>query len=364
MNSSMVFTPHEYELANAFAAALGSTLYLPDSLGRARDVLLQLIPADYMALCVVTPGQPIEYEWVGAAAISHLLEQYAEKAPIDFVLQAVIRQRDKVLRDSEMLPRKELERHPFYQRSRELDLRLEHVMATLLTVRPGVYGGFTLYRDRRMPFSERSCAHLQFVSAHLKNAIRNCRDMDVVSTGSRLLEELSRKKHFEFLVLQPPSFEKLRSPGASGLFEKWFMKSERTRSGVPQVLLEKLSALSRMDALKRVTVNTFLRSRDDEHLLVKFVELPEHDAPRSWALVLHEFSPSIPLPDDMARQLTRRQIEVAKGILRNWDDRQIAEHLHRSVGTVKTHVRDIFEELKCDGRLDLMYQAARFLKPV
>jgi len=364
MDTSMVFSAREYVLMNEIAEALGSSLYLPDVLGRARTLLAPLIPSDYMALCIVTPGQPVEYEWLGTAAPAALLERYADDASEDFVLKAVVSRRDTVLRDSEMLPRKELERSLFYQRSRELDLRLEHVMATLLTVRPGVYGGFTLYRDLRNPFSDKSRAILQFLSRHLVNAIRNCRDMAAAVTGARLLEALHTRQGFEFLVLMPPAFEKARSPGATALLEKWFAKSDRTRSGIPRVLLEQLDALTRMNALERPKADTYVASRDHEHLVVKFVELPEPDGTRPWALVTHEFSPSIALPDEMARQLTPRQIEVAKGLLRNWDVAQIADELGRSPSTVKTHVRDIYRELMCDGRADFMYQAARFLKPV
>jgi DNA-binding NarL/FixJ family response regulator len=116
--------------------------------------------------------------------------------------------------------------------------------------------------------------------------------------------------------------------------------------------------------VKRLSQSTLSWSHDDEHLLVKFIELPEPDGTRPWALILHEFSHSIPLPDELARELTPSQIEVAKRILRNWSDRMIAEDLGRSHGTIKTHVRAIYATLKCDGRTDFMYQAARFLKPV
>jgi len=360
----MVFTSREYALMNKVVETLHSSLSLPDVLSRARDLLTELIPADYMALCIVMPGQPLQYDWMGAAAPTALLEQYAELAPEDFVLKAVVDQRDTVLRDSEMLPRKALERSLLYQRSRELDLRLEHVMATLLTVRPGVYGGFTLYRDRRRPFSAKSRACLQFLSPHMVNAIRNCRDVAMSMVGDRLLEGLHQRQGFEFLVVLPPALEKLRSPRATALLEKWFADSERTRSGIPRVLLERVDALTRMDRLERLKADTLWRSSDNEHLMVTFIELPEPDGTRPWALVLHEFSPSIPLPAEMALELTPSQIEVAKGLLRNWNNEQIAEHLGLSPHTVKTHVRDIYARLKCDGRADFMYQAARFLKPV
>ncbi|MBZ4423217.1 LuxR C-terminal-related transcriptional regulator [Myxococcus sp. RHSTA-1-4] len=360
----MNLTAHEYALRDKLIAELNSSLCLPEVLGRARDVMLELIPADYMGLCIVTPGQSVEYEWLVPGQRVALLEQYSELADDDFVRKAVVRQLNTVMRDSEMLPRKELERSLLYQRSRELDLRLEHVMAALLTVSPGVFGGFTLYRDRRRPFTEQSSAMFQGLTRHLVNAVRNCRAMSVASTGDRLLEELHRRHGAAYLVVEPPAIEKLRSPRAAALLEKWFARSDLHISGVPQVLVERLTALTRMDADARLRANTWVHSRGDEYLVVTFVELPETYGPRPWALVLNEFSPSIPLPGEMARQLTARQIEIAKGILRNWSNEQIAEELDLSPATVKTHVRDIFKKLKCDNRADFMYQAARFLKPV
>jgi DNA-binding CsgD family transcriptional regulator len=365
MASLMNFSAREYVQMNEIAKALSSSLCLPEVLGRARTLLAPLIPSDYMALCIVTPGQPVEYEWMGSAAPPALLDKYAEQLVAeDFVLKAVKDRRDTVLRDSEMISREDLERSLLYQRSRELSLRLEHVMATLLTVRPGVYGGFTLYRDRKRPFSLKSRAMLQFLSDHLANAIRNCRDMATAATSDRLLDVLHRRQGFEFIVLTPPAFEKARSEHATAVLEKWFAKSDRTRSGIPRALLEQLDALTRMNALERPMADTYMDSRDDEYLVVKFVELPEPDGTRPWALLLHQFSHSIPLPDELARQLTPAQVEVAKGILRNWNDRQIAEHLKSSPHTVKTHVKFVYKKLMCDGRADLMYQAARFLKPI
>jgi DNA-binding CsgD family transcriptional regulator len=360
----MDLTADEYALRDKLIGVLHSSLNLSEVLGRARDVLLQLIPADYMGLCIVTPGQSVEYEWMVPGPRVALLERYAEVVEDDFVRKAVVRRPDVAMRDSEMLPRKELERSLLYQRSRELDLRLEHVMATLLTVRPGVYGGLTLYRDRRQPFSEKHSAILQGLSPHFVNAVRNCRDMAVASTGDRLLEELHRRHGSAFLVVVPPAIEKLRSPRAAALLDKWFSPSDLHISGIPHELVERLTALTRMAPDAKLKANAWVRSRGDEYLVVTFLELPETSGPRPWALVLNEFSPSIPLPDEMARPLTPAQVKIAKGILRNWSNEQIAEALGLSPATVKTHVRDIFRKLKCDSRADFIYQAARFLKPV
>jgi DNA-binding CsgD family transcriptional regulator len=51
-------------------------------------------------------------------------------------------------------------------------------------------------------------------------------------------------------------------------------------------------------------------------------------------------------------------------LLSNWTHEQIAEDFGLSPHTVKTHVRDIHKQLMCDGRVDFLYQAAHFLKPI
>ncbi|WP_241759364.1 response regulator transcription factor [Pyxidicoccus parkwayensis] len=334
-------------------------------LERTRDALLQLIPADYMGLCILTPGQPVEFEWLVPGPRVALLEQYGEHAEHDFMHKALVHQLKVVRRDSEILTRKELERSHLYQLSRELEPRLEHVMAVLLPVSPGVFAAVAFYRIlRRRPFTKKDSTVFQALTGHLVSAVGTCLEMATKETGYQLMAELNKRQDAEVIVVRPPSRERMRSPGATALVEKWFGGSRLHRSGLPQVLAERLDALVRMSATERLEADRWVDWRDDEHLLVRFIELREPDGASAWALRLHEFSHSIPIPDEIARELSPRQLEVARGILRNWRNKQIASDLKRTPGTVKAHVRDLFRELKCDGRLDLMYQAARFLKPV
>lgn len=361
---SMNLSAQEWVLRDRVIAALNSDLSLPKALESARAHLLELTPADYMGLCLITLGPLMDFKWLVPGHQLTLLNEYSRWADSDFVRGPIFEKPNVALRDSEMLSRKELERSALYQRSRELELSLEHVMAVLLPVPPGQCGAFTLYRDRRRPFSEQDSAILTSLAPHLVNAVRNCRDLQVASTGARLLEELYSRQDSAYLVVAPPSREVLRSQRAAALLEKWFAPSDLDASGLPRVLLERLNGLTRMDADARLEASLWVSLHGDAYRVVRFIEVPEPEGPRSWALVLNEIPLSIPLPETMRRALTARQIDIARGMLRNWSNKDIASELHLSEETVKVHVKGIFERLGVDSRADFLYQAAHLNKPV
>lgn len=203
----------------------------------------------------------------------------------------------------------------------------------------------------------------QFV-AELKSASVSPRQVRHNSSPDKLGSDILTPLGSAYIVVMPPSTERLRTPQAHAILTKWFIPAECDTGRIPRVLLERLLALIYMSTDERAVYRTFIRSNEEESLVVKFLELPEQTDSQLWTLVFHEFSHSIPLPEEFARQLTQRQIEVAKGMLRNWSNEQIAAELGLSLSTVRTHAREIFVRLKLDGRADLMYQVARFLKPV
>ncbi len=364
MLASMNLSSHEWVLRDRVITALHSNLSLSKALETARAPLLELIPADYMALCLITLGPRMEFKWLVPGHRLALLEEYSRWVDSDFVRAPIFAQPSVALRDSEMLSRKELEGSALYQRSRELNLNLERVMAVLLPVPPGLCAALTLYRGSLHSFSERDSALLTSLAPHFINAVRNCCDVQAATTGARLLEELYSRPDSAYLVVTPPTGEVLRSRRAAALLEQWFAPSDLHSSGIPLVLLERLEALTRMDADARPDASLWVSLRGDVYRVVRFVELPESEGPRQWALVLNEIPLSIPLPETMKRALTPRQIDIARGMLRNWSNQDIASELALSEETVKTHVRDIFERLKVDSRLDFLYQAAHLNKPI
>ncbi|WP_306440895.1 helix-turn-helix transcriptional regulator [Corallococcus aberystwythensis] len=316
-----------------------------------------------MALCLMHV-EPFDFQWHVPGPPVPILDGYAELAQHDFLREPILKRPNVPIRDTQLLTRDAYERTLIYQRSRELDPPLEHIMAVLLPIRPGLVGALAFYRTLRRPFSSGNASALSSLNEHLMNMVRNCSDFQTTATGARLLEVLYNRPDTGFIVVEPPSRIELRSPRADGLLEKWFARSDFDSCGLPEIFKAQLNALVRMDADSRLDNNVWISLHGDTYRTVRFVEMPAPDGPRQWALIMNEIPTSIPLPAQMKLQLTPRQVDIAKYLLRNRSNKQIAEESGLSFHTVKTHVRDIFNELKVDDRADFLYQAARLNKPV
>jgi DNA-binding CsgD family transcriptional regulator len=364
VDTRIELTANEQQLTLELMEALSSSLELSEVLGLAQGVMSRLLSADYIALCVSKPGRPAEYDWTVTGGPAALLTRYHEVAEEDFVRDAVLRHPNQVLRDSEMLPRMRLERSQVYQRCRELGLPLEHVMAVLLDVSQDWHGGLTLYRERRLPFSDRDRALLQRLTPLLANTVRNCRMHAELTARGQLMDALLRHQGAECLVLVPPSTERLRTAGATALLERWYTSSERGPSGLPKELLEQLRLLIAREGTPELELETVERSHEERNLRVTFIRLPpEKSGKRQWALWLQEFSTAIPLPEDMRRRLSSREVQLVACVLSNWPNEFIAGQLGLTLNTVKTHLRNIYKKLGVESRTDLMYQAAWRRKP-
>ncbi|NRD66167.1 LuxR family transcriptional regulator [Corallococcus exiguus] len=348
----MNLTAHEQVLVLELTRALSSSLDLTEVLARAQGILTQLLPCDYAALCVSRPERPGDYEWMGLGAPGILFAHYPELATVDFV------------RATDPLSSKDLRRNLLYLRCREMGLPLEQVLVVLLDLRQNWHGGFTLYREHTLPFSEREQDLLEDLKPYLANTVRNCRMFEHEATRGDLLDALFHHQGAECVVMDPPEHEKLRTPGATELLRRWYpeeMKADDSR--LPQELREHLTRLQTPGVNRVLGVDTWTRSRSKHDLKVTFVELPDQRGHHPWVLVLQECSRAIPMPEPWRQKLSRREAEVVQGVLRNWTNELIAEDLGLTLNTVKTHLRNIFPKLGIDSRTDLLYQAAWRQKP-
>jgi DNA-binding CsgD family transcriptional regulator len=362
MDSLGSLDTHDYALTIDVMEALGSSLDLSEVLKRTHQVLARKLAADYAAICVTKPGTLTEYEWMVAQMPEKFFTHYDQMAGGDFVRAAVVNQPNLVLRDTEMLPREELERSLMYQRSRELGIHLEHVMAVLLDMGHDGHGGFMLYRDRRRPFSDSDRALLQRLTPVLTSTVRNCRQLRKAYSNrwtmeglvEGLVKGLAQKLGSECLVLAPPATEIMRTDKATALLESWFRPGEMEKPGLPKVLVERLALLSGDTYLMQPGQDVLDVERPGRKLRVTFIPVEVPSGRRQWALLLQE-SPYIPAC--WREKLTKREVEVLGCLLQGWDNRTIADELKCSVDTVKKHLQHIYDKLGVDQRSQLLHQA-------
>jgi DNA-binding CsgD family transcriptional regulator len=340
--------------------ALGASLDLHQVLSSAYELLLPLVGADYGALAVTGGARPDEYEWIVQNLPRSFLGSYAEMAPHDFVRNAVIARPNVVLRDAEMVDRRALERNMMYGRAREVGSPIEQVMAVMLHVDGSWQSGLSVYRERRRPFSERDRLRLQRLTPAIANTVRNCRRFAAVACRSDALEALLGDRGHAVVLVQPPAKEIDRTGRAATLLDAWFTPGERRGGALPSQLIDELRRATAAHARGDVAPHLWRKPGEDADLEVKMWPVPRPLGAGLWALELHEMPHAGPiLPPPRGKPLTRREAEVASYVVLGWDDRLIADQLHRKTGTVKKHVQRIFDKYGIFDRRKLMRLAMR-----
>ncbi len=339
------------------AAALTSSLNLTEVLRRSYEVLSTLLAADCAAICVSKPSPATGYEWaVEADVLKEFFQRYPNLADQDFVRRAVVKQPNKVLRDSEMVSREELKQNPIYQYFQGTG-PLEHVMAVLLDMGQDWHGGFTLYRAGQRAFSPQEQDLLQQLTPALAGTVRNCKRLSELSERGHIMESLFQHGGVQGVVLIPPATEVLRTYNVTELVCKWFEPWECGRHGLPVAWLERLTQLASLGALAGFSRDTLEHKRGDQSLKVTFVALPEQGWRRPWAVLLEEVWRVMPVPQQWRKTITPREAEVVALVLQGVDNKYIAEALHLSVDTVKTHLKKAFVKLAVPSRAKLILLA-------
>lgn len=345
-------------------AALNCSLNLKEVLATSYEVLSRLLVADYAAICVSKPDMPTQYDWVVEKLPKAFFARYAELADGDFVRLAVMKNPNTVLRDSEMLSRAALKRSAFYRYCRELQMPLEYVMAVLLDVKRDWHGGFTLYRESpRRPFSDRERRFLQQLTPVLASTVRNCRMVSEMRERGELLETLFHHVGTEKLVVIPHGPELMRTEGFTELMRRWFSPVELNDKGLPAVLMDTIRRLATQERPFSFGEDLWERQGVDRDLRVTFVPLPEQNSRRPWALLMEEVlhMKSIPVPLQWRELFTPKELQVVEWMMRGVDNLSIAEQLHLSINTVKTHQKNIYAKLLVPNRAKLILAAQELL---
>lgn len=333
--------------------ALQAPLDLPELLAHTKEPLWKLIPVDHGALCVARAGSgDREYDWFGLDLQPDLFAGYGRVAEHDFVRRAALARPGVVLRDEEMLPRAELEQSVLYRSCRSRGLLLEQILTVLVPVEGAGHGGLTLYRGRRRPFSERERAALQQLTPALAAALRTHRLLGEAAWRGAALEAVLAREGRAAVLVAPSGVELFRSEGTEAVLRRWFAAVERRRGGLPDPLREEI-ARAAADLAGAAASKPWLRRGEEADLEVSVVPIATMGRPLLLVL-LDERPRADALPREWRERLTPGEQRVVERVLRGWDNALIADDIGCALGTVKVHLRHVFNALGVPSRAALI----------
>jgi DNA-binding NarL/FixJ family response regulator len=337
--------------------ALSSSLDLREVVAAAEPALRRLIGADYLAVGVTEPHASGQWEWVLADMPGAFFSSYAELVPHDFVLHAVLRTPNRVLRDTEMLPRAELETNLMYRRARDFGTPLEQVMSAMLQVGPERSSGISLFRGERRAFSNAERDTLQSLLPALRSAVRNCQAFAGAASRAALLEAALEQRGLAALLLAPPAKELGRTAEATRLLERWFGRAKQAE--LPAILVDMARELSQLAETAPALATRRVLAQANQTQLVATAHWARRSERRCLVLVLGEQPLSPALPEPWRARLTKRELEITAQIVEGRDNRYIAELLGVSLYTAKTHIGRIYQKLGFEQRAQLIAAAHR-----
>jgi DNA-binding CsgD family transcriptional regulator len=346
--------PGEKQVALQLLEALGSSLDIGVVLKAAYPLLTRLLPADYGAVGVSASGRPEDFEWSVAELPDAFFAAYPEMAAHDFVRCSVARRPNVVLRDQDMVSRRELEANPMYRRAREVGAPLEQVMAVMLHIDDRWQSGLSLYRERRRVFTRAERALLQRLTPALASAVRNCHLFGAAADWKSALDTLIESHSVSILLVAFDGKEVARSAGVTRLLDRWFSPHERRGAHLPAPLA------SVFEAARLGGAPVAWRQRSAEMTLeVGVLPLTGSSGRARWLLRFEERPASLSLPESWCLLLTPRERQVGGAVLHGWDNRLIATELGCAEATVKKHLQGIFTKLGLESRAALIARAAQ-----
>lgn len=356
------FSAHEQDVKDELLAELFGSLELTEVLGKAHGLLSHLVPVDHGALCVSRPEGTSAYDWIVSEMPAAFFAEYASMVPHDFVRAAVAESPNKVLRDSEMLSRREIEESFLYRHCRTIGMKVEHVMAIMLAEKGSPWhGGLVLYRGQHVPFSDREQAILQHLSRYFTAAVRNCKRFGELERRGSVLDTLLSARNFEGVVYQANGKEIVRTTGLSKLLFKWFHASELGSNGLPPLMTERLNiagqSLRTISLPKASWRNGNAVSPTLSHLELRISVVPLPETSGAFAVTMEEVPQLVPIPPAWHDVLTVSEIRTVERVC--WDNALIASDLGISDQTVKKHLCRSFDKLGVSSRAALIHAAWR-----
>lgn len=338
----------ERTLVGKLLEALVCAQSLSELVRSTEEFLTQLTSADCMALCASKLGQPTREDWLVAKMPSVYFDHYADWKKDDLIRDANMKQPNVVLRDADIIARKDLVNTSVYRIGHDMNVPLEQVVSVYLTASGWEgNGGFSAYRLKPRPFSDRERNIIQHITPMLQRVIQRCQVFVEHELTGRLLETQTEAQRSAVLVLVEPG-EEVRSVGPiSALMRKWFRTSLYAPSGLPLPLVEKLTAAMKEPGRSETAMDFWEVEGDEENLRVTFIPIPPVNGKRYWNLRLQEVTQ--PMLISWLKLLSPKEVEIANLLSKGLSTKEISTAAHNSEETVKKQLKSIYRKLKPYG---------------
>lgn len=164
---------------------------------------------------------------------------------------------------------------------------------------------------------------------------------DAASSNNKLADFYEREGNARWILfnLQPGELDECEAiiAGIEGTFYA---------SDSPELLLKGVRRLSKMDVwFKRGSINEALRR------MRQYARKPSASSTRGRAKVLPDVHP----------KLTKREITIIELVSKGSQNQEIADQLHISVNTVKTHIYSIFRKTQSRNRIELLSWSQNYM---
>jgi DNA-binding CsgD family transcriptional regulator len=304
------------------------------------DDVLRLTKADMLASFVWNEQcqrfEDVVFQNMSASNLRSYVEYFQHRDPIT----PQLRLRRKATLVSDVMPQEELEKTEFFNDFLQVD-GLTYGINLYAYDGEVNMGDLRLWRGlRKDPFTKREVALLEMLKPHFTNALINARTIKELRNKVSGWHDLWELHPNPCVVFSLDGNELHQNQVARQLkltlsLEDW----ESLRKQVLQVASGQLDAIHWRDFRLSVIKS---RESDMDSAPMIMVQITK----QSKLVINHEFILN-------RFDLTSTEAKLCLWIMRGLSDQAIADYSHRSVWTVRAHMKSIFEKLGIAGRQEL-----------
>ncbi|MGB4959722.1 MAG: response regulator transcription factor [Saprospiraceae bacterium] len=107
----------------------------------------------------------------------------------------------------------------------------------------------------------------------------------------------------------------------------------------------------------------YLLKHDFENLVPAIREVLNGGAPMSGSVakkILNSFSKPLPAKTNLPEFLTKREVEILTLLVHGHSYKMIADSLHLSIDTIRTHIKKIYKKLHVNSATEAIFEFSKF----